>query len=223
MKSGDRRPTAQKAALAAFPDGQPVRFVDSHTLGESVRSCCGDDFVQLPSFGVDCLSRAFQFDDEHGCRTGRIPARDRRFGGFERQRVHDLHRAGQQPDGDHGRDGVPGGFRTCGSRPGRCETLPAWAKSERDLQCDAEQSFAADRTALCNPGRSFSTAAAAPCSTTSPVASTALMPSTWLASHAVLQAVRAAGVESNIATDGTDRIGWMDRAHSTGREARRRW
>ena len=54
----------------------------------------------------DLLRRAFQFDDQVPPGHLRISSVDGFFRGVDGQPIHDLHRTGQQPRGDHLRHGI---------------------------------------------------------------------------------------------------------------------
>ena len=111
MKSGDSRPTALKALLRPFQIAS--RSVGVARGTDCDRLACGDDLLEPHAIRGHDFARAFQFDDEHGFATRRIFGMHRGLGRFQRERVHDFHRARQQAAGDDGGDGIARPARAC--------------------------------------------------------------------------------------------------------------
>ena len=75
--------------------------------------------------------------------SGRILRMHRGDRGFERERVHDLHRAGQQAARDHRGHGIAGLFQRAIAGEHGVKALRPRQQLQRDFQRDAEQPFVA--------------------------------------------------------------------------------
>ena len=128
----------------------------------------------------------------------------RRLGRLDGQAVHDLHRPGQEPGGDHPRHGVARALqRRVGGQHGAIG-LGTGNQPDRDLERDAEQALRADEQAgQIGPGLLHAVAA-------QPhhfaVGQHDLEAEHVVGGHPVAEAVGAAGVEGDVAADGAHRL-----------------
>ena len=122
MKSGLRRPTAENAHLRPFHIASALGGVlrDADVVGAGG----ADQRLELDELRVDVGGLAFELDEQHRRGVERIAGVDRGLGRLDRQVVHDLHRAGQQPGADDARHGVAGGLERVGRRRARCDSRP---------------------------------------------------------------------------------------------------
>ena len=191
-----------EGALAAFPDREPLLGVARGTGFDGLAG--GDDLVEPFAVGGHDFARAFEFDDEHRFAAGRILRVHRGDGRLERERVHDLHRARQQAARDHRRHGVARLLQRAVAGEHGVKTFGARQQLQRDLQRDAEQALVAgEQPAPVRPD--VFAARAAPLDHFAR-GEHGLDAEHVVGGHAVFQAMRAAGVEGDVAADGADRL-----------------
>ena len=200
MKSGDSRPTALKALLRPF---QIARRSSASRAGRASTGWLAA-MISIEPLAIrrHHFARAFQFHDEHRFAARRIFRMHRRHRRLERERVHDFHRARQQPAGDDRGDRIAGLLQRAIAGQHRVKTFRPRQQLQRDFQRDAEQPFVAgEQSAPIRPH----VLAARP----APLDHFAgrqhgLDPEHVVGGHAVFQAMRAAGIEGHVAADGAD-------------------
>ena len=134
----------------------------------------------------------------------RIPGVDRRLGGLNRQVIHDLHRAGQEPGGHEARDGVARGFERRVRRQHR--PVASGLGIRRSVIVSATPKSPSDP--MKPPSRSGPTASRLrpPSDTTVPSGEHGPQPQHVVERHAVPEAVRSAGIEGDVAANRADRL-----------------
>ena len=123
-------------------------------------------------------------------------------GGFERERVHDFDRARQQPAGDDGGDSIARLLERAVAGEDGVETLRARQELDGDFEGDAEKPLVAVEESA-PVGADVFTARAAPLHDLAG-GEHGFDPEDVVRGHAVFQAVRAAGVEGDVAADGAN-------------------
>ena len=175
-------------------------------LGEAhlVRARLFDNLQQMGKLGLDLDFLTLQLDDQNGRRALRIAGVDRRLGRLDGQPVHDLHRAGQQARGHHLGDRVARRAERAIGGQHRAIALRLGQQAQRDLQRDAKEPFRADEEAgQVGPHRLQAFPAQLDHLA---VGQHRLDAQDVVGRHAVLQAVRAARVEGDIAADRADEL-----------------
>ena len=145
--------------------------------------------------------KAIDFDQQRRPRIARITGLvNRSFHGFDRLVVHELERRGHDPGRDNVRDGLAAGFDGVKCREQRLHGLWLGKKANDDLRDDRKRAFRSDDRARQDPVPrprlpEF------PSRTISPSAEHRFNLEDVVRRHAILQAVRAAGILRNVAAD----------------------
>ena len=202
MKSGDNRPTALKALLRPFQ--MAMRSSESRGGANHRPHCCQPGFHPAARVGGNYFARPFQLDDENGLAARRILRVHGGLGRLERERIHDLHGAGQQTAGDDRRDGVAGLLQRAVTGQHGVKAFGARQELQSDFQAMPKRPSLPVKSPHQSGSHVFT--ARPPHSTTSPVAAHALDAENVIGSHPVLQAMRAAGIESHVAADRANRL-----------------
>ena len=196
---GASQPTAEKALLRPFQ--MSARSTASSVVDEVRRARRAQQVGQARGVRVDDLALTLELDDEQRGALGvpRLHARLRRLDG---ERVHDLHGDRQQPVAHDVGDRVAGGGERVEDGERGVRGLGERDEAQRDFQRDAEQALRAAEHP--GPVRAHGLDAVAPEAHDLAVGQHGLDPEHVVARHPVLEAVRAARVEGEVAADRAD-------------------
>ena len=128
--------------LAALPEQRPLGVVGRHAHLEGA-GLAADPLHRAHVVG-DLDGDAVELDDQHRRRARRVAGVDCRLGGLNRQLVHHLDRGGEDPGGDHARDGSARGVRRVEAGEQRLHDLRRAQDSQRHADGDAERPLRAD-------------------------------------------------------------------------------
>ena len=198
----------RERALAALPEQRAlVRILRHADVRRRRRVEHGPQARQLR---IRLGLLAFELHEQHSRGIARVAGVHGGLGRFDRQAVHDLHRARQQACGDDAGDGVARGLQRRVRREHRAIGLGPRDEAHRDLDRDAEQPLGAYEQARQVGPHVFHAVAAEAHHLA--VGQHHLESQHVIGRHAVAEAVRAARVEGHVAADGAYRLTrWIGR------------
>lgn len=189
-----------EGTFSSFPDKEAVGLVDRHAGGEGLSF--GKNGVELPFFGGDFFMGAFEFDDEDGFSAFGVSTGDGSLGSFDGEGVHDFESTREESGIDDSRDGIAGGFEGVVSDEDGVEGFGGGEESEGDLESDAEKAFGTAEEAGVIGAEML--AAAATEFDDFAGGKNNFHAEDMVGGHAVFEAMRAAGVEGNVSSNGAD-------------------
>ena len=191
----------RKGALAALPNQLPLGFRARRPdfMGTRIPKYG----IQLHHLRLDLDGFALQLDNQDGGGLG-VARLDTDFGGLDGEAVHDFDGAGQQAAGDDGGDRLAGGAQRMVGRQHRAVGGHQRQQAQGDLKRDPEPAFGTHEQARQIRSDAFKAVPAQLLH--GAVRQHNLHAQDMVARHAVLETVRAAGVEGHVAPDGADRL-----------------